>query len=194
MSSAEVAILMSRLKRPPRVRPAERLGEDGVEVVDEGEYALTKVIERGEAGPLEKAASQDREPDLDLVEPGAVARGIHEADAMGGVFEESPASLLRLEDALLSLDPEGFFDAATVCHQLDEGRRDVGVELVCHEDPGCLRVGIDRAIDAGNKVVLRSCESERRAHDLARDDIEVRNQAQRAVSDVLELHALHEAG
>src|ERR1700722_5408273 len=101
MSSAEVMSLLSFLERSPGIGPSERLGEDGVEVVDEREHALTKVVERGEAGPVEEATSQDREPDLDLVEPGAVTRGIDEADSMGGVFEERPAGLLRQKDALL---------------------------------------------------------------------------------------------
>jgi hypothetical protein len=34
-----------------------------------------EVLDRGEAGALERAAGEDREPDLDLVEPGGMRRG-----------------------------------------------------------------------------------------------------------------------
>jgi hypothetical protein len=54
------------------MRTNRSLGEDAVEVLDELERACPQVLDGGEAGPLEKTASENREPDLDLVEPGAV--------------------------------------------------------------------------------------------------------------------------
>jgi len=55
------------LERPTRVGPFKRLRQDVVEVTDEGNEAITQVFERREAGPLQKSASQDGKPDLDLV-------------------------------------------------------------------------------------------------------------------------------
>lgn len=73
MCMVEVAI-PSCSKRSAGVSPAERLGEDIVEVVDELHRAGTQVVERKEAGSLEQATRQDREPDFDLVHPRAVPR------------------------------------------------------------------------------------------------------------------------
>src|SRR5579859_851631 len=98
MSSAEISI-RSCSKRPSRVGPAERLGEDIVEVVDELCDARAQVFERSETGSLEQATRQDGEPDFDLVQPRAVARCVDEANPVSRVLEERAARLLRLEDA-----------------------------------------------------------------------------------------------
>ena len=42
---------------------------------DEGIDGLAQLPDRGEAGAVERAAREDREPDLDLVEPAGVGRG-----------------------------------------------------------------------------------------------------------------------
>jgi hypothetical protein len=55
MCSAEV-VTRSCLERPAGVGPAEGLGEDTVEVLDELEHARPQVLDRGEAGASEKAA------------------------------------------------------------------------------------------------------------------------------------------
>src|SRR6266545_275356 len=194
MSSAEMTILHSCLKRPAGVGPAKRLAEDAVEVLDESEHARRQVFERCEAGALEQAASQYGEPDLDLVEPRAVAGSVDEANPVGGVLQELLARRLRLEDALLAFDAESLFDAAAFGDQLDERSRSVGVELVGHEDPFRVGIGVDGLCDVGGEIRLGSSRPNRGADDLARHDVEVRDQAQRAVSDVLELDALNEAG
>ena len=55
---------------------------------------------------------------------------VDDADAVIWVFEERFAGRHGLEDALLTLDPEVFVDAATLCHQPDERLRLVGVQVL----------------------------------------------------------------
>ena len=62
----------------------------GVLVVarDEGVDRRAQLGHRGEAGTLKRAAAEDREPDLDLVEPGSVGRGEVEVEPL---VSEEPA-------------------------------------------------------------------------------------------------------
>src|SRR4051812_23897974 len=66
------------------VGPFERPG-GAIVVVDEGQHLGGEVVDRGEGASAEELAGEDREPDLDLVEPGAVVRGVVEDDPMGGI-------------------------------------------------------------------------------------------------------------
>ncbi len=63
MTAAGIAIRSRGPQGLAGVRPAEGLGEDSVEVADEGEEALAEVLQRGERRPLEYAPGQDTEPD-----------------------------------------------------------------------------------------------------------------------------------
>src|ERR671919_596789 len=53
-----------------------------VVALDEGVDRLAQLGDRGEAGAIEGAAGEDREPDLDLVEPGGVGRCEVKADVL----------------------------------------------------------------------------------------------------------------
>src|SRR5215217_6374902 len=87
------------------IGPLERLG-GAIVVVDEGQDAGGEVVDGGEGAATEELARQDREPDFDLIEPGAVVRRVVEDDAMGGIGQESGAGLARGQDAGLALDAE----------------------------------------------------------------------------------------
>src|SRR5881227_919139 len=87
------------------VGPLEGSG-GAVVAVDEGEDAGGEVVARGEGAASEQLAGEDGEPDLDLVEPGAVVRGVVEDDAMGRIAEEGGAGGARGEDASLALDAQ----------------------------------------------------------------------------------------
>src|SRR5579859_869628 len=193
MTSAEV-VIRSCTKRSPRVRPTEWLREDIVEVVDEPDGARAQVLERGKAGALQQAAREDGEPDLDLVQPRAVARCVDEANPVTRVFEERSARVLRLEDAGLALCAEVALDAAPMRHEFDERCGTVRVELVRDEDPPRIGIGLDRPVDVGDKVSFRACWPDRWADHFSSDDVEVGDQRQGAMSDVLELDALYETG
>ncbi len=155
MCSAEISI-RSCSKRPSRVGPAERLGENVVEVVDELQHARAQVFERSEARALEQATRQDGEPDFDLVQPGAVARCVDEANPVGRVLEKRAARLLRLEDAGLELGAELVLDAAPTGHKFDERGGTVCVELIGDEDPPRVGIGLYGPVDVGDEVSFRS--------------------------------------
>ena len=61
--------------------------------LDEGVDGLAQLPNGGEAGALEGAAREDREPDLDLVEPARVGGGEVKVD---GLVPGQPAILLGL--------------------------------------------------------------------------------------------------
>ena len=88
---AEVSRGLGR-ERLALVGPFEGPG-GAVVVVDEGHDAGGEVIDRGEGGAPEELAGQDGEPDLDLIEPGAVGGRVVEDDAMGGIGQEGGAGL-----------------------------------------------------------------------------------------------------
>src|SRR6266545_5621078 len=192
MSSADVSI-RSCPKRPARVGPAERLGENIVEVVDELRRAQAQVLERREAGALEQATCQDGEPNFDLVQPRAVARCVDEANPVSWVFQKCSARLLRLEDADLALGAELITDTAATGDELDKRCGTVCVELIGDEDPSGVRIGLDGPVDMGDEINLRPGRSDRRADHLAGRDVEVCDQRQGAVADVFELDTFHQA-
>ena len=71
----------------------------GVLVVarDEGVDRRAQLGYRGEAGTLKRAAAEDREPDLDLVEPGSVGRGEVEVNVVVPGQPQIPLGLVGLE-------------------------------------------------------------------------------------------------
>jgi len=64
-----VELRASRSEGPTGVGPAERLGEDAVEVCDEREDLLLKRADGDEVSALQHPASEHAEPDLHLVQP-----------------------------------------------------------------------------------------------------------------------------
>src|SRR6266571_3702855 len=55
---------------------------------NECQNALAQVSQRGPTGVSKQTANEDREPDLNLIEPGAVFRSIDEANAMAWLGEK----------------------------------------------------------------------------------------------------------
>src|SRR3990167_2157938 len=117
-----VGIASCRPQGPARVRPSVGLRERLVEVLDERLDSLAEFVERREAAALEEATGEDAEPDLDLVQPRAVLRGVDEPDAMRRIGQECLARRHGLEDARLSLLAEVALDAAPAGNPLDERR------------------------------------------------------------------------
>ena len=105
------------------VGPSERLGQNGVEIIDEVDQPLLQGLQGNERAALQGAAREDTEPDLDLVEPGRMPRRVDEADSVTLVFEELLSVRHRLEDATLSLDPEEGRDLSSSMPQRSATRR-----------------------------------------------------------------------
>src|SRR5579872_997443 len=117
------------MKGSSGVSPLEGLGHRFVEVVDELSESAFEVFEGGEARPFEEATGQDAEPDLDLVQPGAMLGRVDPPDPVGRVFEEGFARRLRLEDAGLALDAEIFVDHTPEGDQPDEPFGEMGIQV-----------------------------------------------------------------
>src|SRR6476646_8481170 len=75
------------------VRPGERLG-GRVVALEEAEQLCLEVVFAGEGAALQEPAGEDREEELDLVEPGGVRRG--EVKPPARVLGEPVAHLGRL--------------------------------------------------------------------------------------------------
>ena len=88
--------------------------------LDKGVDGLAQLPDRGEAGAFERAPGENREPDLDLVEPGRMGRRV--------VQEDPGASVEELLDFGCEVGREVVDDAV----QFQTGRRlrvEVGEEL-----------------------------------------------------------------
>src|SRR6516165_1384316 len=99
-----------------------RLGPDeglGVAIIgfDEGIDVLPELLDRGEGRAAERLTFEDREPDLDLVEPRSAGRREVEADV--GMAREPEISL-------------GFMGAQVVEHDMN-GLARIGGDDVVHE-------------------------------------------------------------
>jgi hypothetical protein len=190
MSLAQVLIPVSCSEWPSCVGPLEGLGEDAVEVANELEDPLAQIVEGYEARPLEQPAHEDAEPQLHLVEPRAVLGRVDEADAMGNIGKELLATGKRLEDAAAAFLPEVLADLAPFGHELDQRLGHMRVELVQHEDPCGFGVTIDGRSNVGSEVVLGPRGADGPFEHLSSRDVEVGDEAQGAVSLVLELDTL----
>ena len=135
MSSAEIAIRSCGVEGLAGIGPEEWLGEDGIEVVNEIGQPLLEGLYGWKRSPLQGPSSPDAEPDLYLIEPRGMARGVDEAKAMVRGFQEGLAGRHRGENTGLALGPEVIVNAATLGDEPDQGGRLVGVELIGDKDP-----------------------------------------------------------
>src|SRR3954452_3255413 len=77
-----------RHQRTTRVRPAERMREDAIEIIDEIYPFAAQISHRGERTSANHLPHDDAEDHLDLVQPRAVLRRIHEPDAVTRLRQE----------------------------------------------------------------------------------------------------------
>src|ERR671917_2321075 len=77
---AEKFVYTSSRQRLACIGPLERLGHSSIEVLDEVDQRLMQLLDGIETGAFEQAPNQDAKPNLDLIEPGGMLRGIDKAD------------------------------------------------------------------------------------------------------------------
>lgn len=123
-----------------------------------------------------------------------MARGVDEANAVVGGFQEGFAGRHRGEDTGLALGPEVLANAATLGYKLDQRDGLVGIELVEDEDPTGVGISVDGATDVRSEVLFRSRRPDGWQNRLACGDLEVGDEAQGAMTTKLELDALGSAG
>ncbi len=161
-----------------------------VVVRNKGQDALAQVCNGDPTGTCQHAAYQNAEPDLNLVEPGTVSGGIHEANAMAGIGEKGGARTHAGEVAAFAFDAQILLGATLGSHQAHQCLRLMGVELIGDKDPGCLRVGLDGLGDVRGKVGFGARGSHAGCHKLSGCDIQVSDQTQGAMPFLFEFLSL----
>src|ERR1700712_3201113 len=126
---------MSRRQQLAFHRPSERLRHCGIEVADEAFDPLLEMLLGREVAAAEEFADQDREPDLDLVEPRGVFRREVEGNAVSSIAQEALACRHRLKDAGFPLLAEVFVDAAEISNKAGDAFGHVRVEVVADHPP-----------------------------------------------------------
>ena len=150
--------------------PAERLCHRGTEVGDEALNPLLEMLLGCEVAAAEKFADQDREPDLDLVEPRGVLGREVEGNAMTDIAQECLAGRHRLEDAGFPLLAEVFIDAAELCDQTDHSFGDVGIEIVADHLPSSRRCRGEQRLQERHEIRLGASIPDGAADVKATDD------------------------
>src|SRR5687768_9598349 len=82
---AEKFVYTSSRQRLACIGPLERLRHSSIEVLDEVDQCLTQLLDGVETGAFEQAPNQDTKPNLDLIEPGGMLRGIDKADPVARI-------------------------------------------------------------------------------------------------------------
>jgi len=96
------------------VGPLEGLGHGAVEIFDERQHLASEVLNGAEVAATEEFANQDAEPDLHLIHPRGMLRGVVEDDRMAGLSQERRARGSRAQDATDVFDPEVLSDPVLV--------------------------------------------------------------------------------
>src|SRR3974390_2946835 len=86
-----------RHQRTTRVRPAEGMGKDSIEIGDKIHQFITQIFHRGERTPANHFPHDPPEAPLDLVQPRTVLRRVHEPDAVTLLRQERLAARHRFQ-------------------------------------------------------------------------------------------------
>jgi hypothetical protein len=88
------------------VGPLEWFGHSTVVVLNELQHLVLKSLDGGKRCTREQLARQDAQPDLDLVQPGAVPGCLVEDDAMGAIAQESRPAVAVFQHTALALNAQ----------------------------------------------------------------------------------------
>src|SRR5882724_6667758 len=123
-------------------RPAKRVRLGAVPVRDEPEHAPPQLGLRRERAVLEDTLREDAEPDLDLVHPGGVQRGMDEVESTPmSLVEDAPAvAVMRVEVVPHDVDLAGWVALRERLHERDQAVRGATTTLTEH----LTRAGVER--------------------------------------------------
>src|SRR5205807_5087455 len=77
---AEKFVYPSSRQRLACIGPLKRLRHSSIEVLDEVDQRLMQLLDGVETGAFEQAPNQDAKPNLDLIAPEGMLRGIHKPE------------------------------------------------------------------------------------------------------------------
>lgn len=177
------------------VCPAKRLGQRGVEIVDETQDLLAKILLGKEVAAPDHLLDQDRKPDFYLIEPRRMFRRKMKDDLMTRIPQKGLARGHVLQDARFPfLAQRALFEAAQLGHESNRRRRFVRVEIVGDDVPAPrFRRAGDKGSQIPREVFLRARFADL-AEDLSTAHVESGDQRLGAVADVFKLAPLGLAG
>ena len=104
-------------------------------MVDEGQDTILQFLFGPEAASAHHFSWEDAKPALDLVQPGAMLRGIDETNP-GRVGQERRSASEAFEDPTVAFLDEFQFGRAVCGYEPDQRLGFVGVEVVEHDNDG----------------------------------------------------------
>src|SRR5450631_4674966 len=88
-------------------------------------------------------------------------------------------------------DAQILLEIAVLRDQNHQGLRLMVIELIRDKNPPCFWIGLDGLLDVCGKIFLRASWSNRWSNDLTCGDLEIGDQALRAMPDIFELFTLN---
>lgn len=86
--------------------------------------------------------------------------------------------------SIFAFDAQIFLDSAVLRDQKHQRLRLMGVELIRDKNPQGFWIGLYGLFDVCNKIFLRTSGSNRWSNDLTRGDLEIGDQALRAMPEI----------
>lgn len=159
------------------VSPFEWLGHGVIVVFDKGQDLGVQIGQGGEVTSTKQLASQNAEPDFDLIHPGSMLRRVVEDNAMGRVGQEFRSCRHGCEHARVALDAQVMVNIGLIGDETHQGLRFVGVEVVNHKmPPGDRRIGRNGLFNVSEKIGLGARATTGTGTDLPRCHIKVNDQ------------------
>ena len=94
------------MERLLSIGPFKGFGHCSIEILDKSQHASLQILHRGETGTPQELPHQNTEPQLNLVHPRRVFRGVVEHDAMRGISQKRRTRTHRPENATRALVPQ----------------------------------------------------------------------------------------
>jgi len=176
--------------RRPFVSPVKSSVGRAIVVRNEGQDADAQLL-HGEATESGKqATNEDREPNLNLVEPGTVSGSVDEANTMAKVGEKGRTGAHAGKMAAFAFDAQILLDATLRSDQTHQGFGLMSIELIGDKDPAGVRIGLDSLGDVSGKVGFGARGSNAGSDDLSSGHIQIGDQTLGAVSVVFKFLSL----
>ena len=163
-------------------------------VGNKGQDALAQLLHGDPTGTCQQAAHQNAEPDFNLVEPGTMSGGRHEANTMARIGEKGGTGAHAGEMTAFAFDAQRLLDPTLRCHQAHQCFGLMGVELIGDKDPGGFWIGLDGLGDVSGKVGFGTRGSDAGSDDLPSGHIHIGDQTQRAMAFIFKFLSLDMAG
>ena len=180
--------------RRPFVSPMKSSVGGAIVVRNKGQDAGAQLLHRAATESGKQTTNEDREPDLNLVEPGTVSGSVDEANAMAEVAEKGGPRTHAGKMAAFAFDAQVLLEITLLSDQAHQGFGLMGVELIRQKDPVGLWIGLDGLGDVSSKIGFGARGSNAGGDDLSCGHIQIGDQTLGAVSVVFKFFSLDVTG